>query len=693
MKEGKAMQEKSRAVIIVGNGPSLAKIDYSRFPQDAEVWRCTQFFCEKKYYVGRRVDKCFVCVPPLEIYLTLRAIVKNGDYDMNLSAIYAWVEWTFGHWKDPTNVEYKMALAAFRAVIGGDMGEYMSGLIPKDSEIADIVSYHFLNGHHAMLTGIKMLVAAYLEGYDDIYIAGIDNDYSADKIARPWNTGVFGDAEMKNTTRIHNTELQLELMSYINADTRCNLYSLSPESPITKIIPMAPIVGGNFEAEPKPDGAITKLLPNPFAPPPESPITKIIPMAPVVGGNFEAEPKPDGAITKLLPNPFVPPPVLPNAPFRGKVKFYAFRPNNGATGGPGGVLYLQKTLLGDEYRGVPLEYHFKSEECIRREGKRRRRNWASFDYDLAVYDTIKRELFSFGNYYVANDIATAYALSLLGRKYSLIYHQQGPIVEERINFGCRDSSGFKKKLARIERRAFTHAQSVHFPAKGAEAMYFNSPFATVKRNDVRVGSPLPNTIEFADGNARVMDNSCREGGLRFACVGSLQPAKGQDRVLEFMSFLLAKYGQPVHLTIAGVGVLENEVRRVADELKKKYTNFDYAMPGFVGHSEINRILSESDVYIMLHRVSIFDMATLEAMSYGLTPVLSDVGGNLDFNKDDNVIFVRGDEYASAADKLLGTNLHALGEKAKYVYEKFFSPNSFRTNMHSFLDGIIEEIKK
>jgi hypothetical protein len=94
---------------------------------------------------------------------------------------------------------------------------------------------------------------------------------------------------------------------------------------------------------------------------------------------------------------------------------------------------------------------------------------------------------------------------------------------------------------------------------------------------------------------------------------------------------------------------------------------------------------------MLHRISIFDMATLEAMSYGLALIFSDVGGNLDFNKDDNVIFICGDEYSSATDKLLSANLRELGDKTKDVYEKFFSPNSFKANMHSFLDRILDEI--
>lgn len=41
---------------------------------------------------------------------------------------------------------------------------------------------------------------------------------------------------------------------------------------------------------------------------------------------------------------------------------------------------------------------------------------------------------------------------------------------------------------------------------------------------------------------------------------------------------------------------------------------------------------------MLHRISIFDFATLEAMSQHSAVILSKIGGNLDFNMNSNVIF-------------------------------------------------------
>ena len=57
-KEGANMKAsvKNRPAIIAGNGPSLARIDYTRLPQEFDVYRCNRFYFEEKYYLGKRVQ-------------------------------------------------------------------------------------------------------------------------------------------------------------------------------------------------------------------------------------------------------------------------------------------------------------------------------------------------------------------------------------------------------------------------------------------------------------------------------------------------------------------------------------------------------------------------------------------------------------------------------------------------------------
>lgn len=47
-------------VVIAGNGPSLASIDYSKLPENFDVFRCNQFYFEDKYYLGKKIKKYFL---------------------------------------------------------------------------------------------------------------------------------------------------------------------------------------------------------------------------------------------------------------------------------------------------------------------------------------------------------------------------------------------------------------------------------------------------------------------------------------------------------------------------------------------------------------------------------------------------------------------------------------------------------
>ena len=48
-----------KPIIIAGNGPSLAQIDYTRHPKDFDVFRCNQFYFEDKYFLGKNIKGVF----------------------------------------------------------------------------------------------------------------------------------------------------------------------------------------------------------------------------------------------------------------------------------------------------------------------------------------------------------------------------------------------------------------------------------------------------------------------------------------------------------------------------------------------------------------------------------------------------------------------------------------------------------
>ena len=73
---------KNRPAIIAGNGPSLARIDYTRLPRDFDVYRCNQFYFEEKYYLGKRVQGVLFH-PDLFFaqYHTLKTLEARGEYE------------------------------------------------------------------------------------------------------------------------------------------------------------------------------------------------------------------------------------------------------------------------------------------------------------------------------------------------------------------------------------------------------------------------------------------------------------------------------------------------------------------------------------------------------------------------------------------------------------------------------------
>lgn len=361
-----------------------------------------------------------------------------------------------------------------------------------------------------------------------------------------------------------------------------------------------------------------------------------------------------------------------------RIIFYAYRDDKGPLGGPGGVLYLQNRILGNQFNGIPIKYRFRSKKKLFRQRIK------SF-YKGAILQILANELFKSKTYYICNDIGTAFALALLKRDYSLIYHQQGPIIEELTNFGVNFKRFRKPALRFIEKIAFKNAKSVHFPSKGAEDMYFNSNYRTCNRTEVTVGKVLHNTIDLKQYPKLIEEDKSK---LTFLSVGTLTKAKGQDLALNFMEELLKKYSAPIRHIIVGEGPIREYVLSKSTELQNKYKNYECIYRNRLPHNEIMRLNEISDIYLMMHRISIFDLATLEAMSKSNAIILSEVGGNSDFNVEDNVILVNHDSYDTAVEKFLQSDIEELKTKNKQVFDKYFSKEAFKQNYSELLNNIL-----
>ena len=76
-----------KSIIIAGNGPSLAHIDYRRLPENAKILRLNNFFFEDKYYLGQNVDYYLTDAGYLEgMYFNLHNLNESRQY--NIKDVY-----------------------------------------------------------------------------------------------------------------------------------------------------------------------------------------------------------------------------------------------------------------------------------------------------------------------------------------------------------------------------------------------------------------------------------------------------------------------------------------------------------------------------------------------------------------------------------------------------------------------------
>lgn len=362
-----------------------------------------------------------------------------------------------------------------------------------------------------------------------------------------------------------------------------------------------------------------------------------------------------------------------------KIVFYAYRDcMMGISGGPGAALFLQEKYLGDEFEGVPIEYHYKSQKWLFKQMKG--------EFLGAILQVIQEQLFRKDTFYISNDLGTAFGLALLNKPYAVLFHHQGSVVKENMDYGQNLSKGRIRFLHLLEKTAFTKAKKVCFPSKGAANMYFRSQYRAVNRNKVHVAPPLYNTISEIKASPHIEKDASK---LTFLSLGTVSSAKGQDLSLKFLETFLQKYDRKVRYLVIGRGPLVNQVNSSALALMKRYENFEYVyIPRVETYEEIMRIHRLSDVYIMMHRISIFDLSTLEAMSSRSALVLSEVGGNVEFNVDGNVILVKEGAYEKAARQLLESDLEELKKKNRRAYQNHFSPERFSRRYAKFLEKLL-----
>ncbi|MFD1557177.1 glycosyltransferase [Paraburkholderia silviterrae] len=353
----------------------------------------------------------------------------------------------------------------------------------------------------------------------------------------------------------------------------------------------------------------------------------------------------------------------------------------GGKGGGSAVQSCQQILLKDRHGDLALKYSYFENN----------RYWENWDPRLAdlwagAFFAISKTKDESDAAYITHDYATAFGLAILGKKFVYVSHLQGPRVEEKYNYNEKFTRLDRRIVNFCERFVFKRAHYVCFPSVGAKDYYFASPYRSLEQKHVRIGPVLYNTLYADPIPERVSSISEDRESLTFISVGALTSAKGIDQLPAFFDEFLKMHTGNVRWIVVGNGPLKEQFLHVTAELAKRHDRLAIHLVESCAYSQVRYLMSISDVYIMFHRISIFDLATLEAMKDGKCIVLSNVGGNPEFNKTGNIIFHESDN-RDTATRLTNANILDLKSRNKSAYERYFSNTVFVESYHGVIDDL------
>ena len=180
--------------------------------------------------------------------------------------------------------------------------------------------------------------------------------------------------------------------------------------------------------------------------------------------------------------------------------------------------------------------------------------------------------------------------------------------------------------------------------------------------------------------------------VTFVSASMLYHNKGVERIPAILSKLKHQTGLRIRWILIGSGETEQEVQ---ENIERYLLPDDYIWyrSRFKNIDDLFYIFTKSDFYIMMHRVSIFDLSILQSMAYGCIPFLSNVGGNLEFCAYDNGILIDVDDEVLDLNKITVDGsisldrINDLKELNKKVIEREFSYKNFITKYKNVVESV------
>ena len=307
-------------------------------------------------------------------------------------------------------------------------------------------------------------------------------------------------------------------------------------------------------------------------------------------------------------------------------------------GGGGGVNY-RLMMAQKRYHHFENAYFIYSDVLISANtGERLRLLQDEHQFDInktkEIYSVLNTHFrFNDEDVFVFQDIHSFYAMrETIGdmKRSIVVYHQQGSMYYEGLAHGLSPDKDRKEQLDYLTRYAIENSSIFAFPSYGGkQALIDTLPDAALwlnkKKTIILYNGCSPSVTPEVDSDEQsIMDFLERIQGDIFISVAVLNEAKGVERLPDFFKrYDKIHFGKDWMWVIVGSGVKADSLSEGIKGLEGHILWIQEHIPNDL----ILRMYEKADFYIMAHRYSIFDFATIEAMHMGCIPVLSDVGGN------------------------------------------------------------------
>lgn len=216
--------------------------------------------------------------------------------------------------------------------------------------------------------------------------------------------------------------------------------------------------------------------------------------------------------------------------------------------------------------------------------------------------------------------------------------------------------GMRKIYEEIELDQLKKIKEWIFPSKGAKNGFYQEATTEMKEimelcnihiayNGYNRKKEIRPDKEFADKIEKITE----QRDLLFVSTTLLYRHKGVERIPRVLSMVKEKTNLKLKWILIGSGEMEKQVE---NSIKEYLNEEDYIWykKRFENQDNVFALFEKADFYIMMHDISVWDLATLQAMAYGCVPFLSAVGGNLEFCADDNGVLVDINNYKIEMEK-------------------------------------------